>query len=1261
MGLKEDFSGILLKKRAQLELIAARINKSKKSGTFYRYSVKKRNSLLSKFKKLTRKVDQLKWQMKLAAVGGTIAVLGNTQDAIAQTSIGPFVKRDRASNPLRYPLDGWRLRPTIIDLDNDGDYDIVVGGDISGSYDMKVFENVGTNTNPMFNDYDLVDPGLNTLYLSGDGSPSFADLNGDGLMDLIVGVSGSVDRIQYFVNNGGIQLGEGAGRITFTDQSDDPWDDVAKTGNPFYGIFPGSDPVPFLIDFDSDGDMDVFIGHDYDQIDAGVTSVHYYENDGNSNFSIGSFTTSPIVDNSPINYGATPSFADIDQDGNLDFIMGRHYGDVRFFKGNGTNFTEQTGPWDPIAKTGNPFDGIDFGYQSATAFADFDNDGDLDMVFGSVNSSYKYQAGDNYGLNYFVNQGNAVFEKQPFLKNPFNGIDVGQEATPVLVDIDGDGDLDAVIGAKYAAAGGDPEFKVYTNNGGVFSPDHESSLALISLEGYNYKVIPSFVDIDNDGDLDLFVIADDETFFLRNNEGEFETEESPIDVIAYVSSGYEARFSITFMDLEGDGDFDAFIGSSTSSYSGVSKIDFIENQGTPEVPSFVGGTEPAPFDTEIFDRQARVSSADVDNDGDMDIVVSETIYDGVEKTNFRLFINNGDGSFTEDTLPILGLEKISGRSSINLVDFDNDGDLDAFVGLGRSLYYTDGGIISYYENDNPAPVTTINAGPRIYIYGSGPLVVDAALTISDSDADQIAKAVVVIQGYVNGDLLGFTPQGNVTGSFNTGTGILTLSGLASVSVYQDVLRSITYNYTGAQPSSAGKKGSSSGRTVTVNKTIGFSVFDSDLTTPSVQSLAISLTVPNVIPVVASSVGASTFSMAPIFVDATIAVSDTDDADLVGAIVQISASTFVSGEDDLLFISQNGITGSYNGTSGVLALTGIATVADYQTALQSIQYQNTSGTPTGATRIVEFSVDDGESFSSVVNKTVSISVPPPNVPPTITPNPITVAFNGLITLDLSTIATDSDGNLDPNTFAIVQQPSSGVTGSIAGTTLTINYAGSNFAGSDNVIIEVYDLANSRAEATINITVNNQAPLIANSSLNTAIGNSVILDLSTIISDPDNNLNPLSYAVIPNVAPTPTRVAMATISNSILTLDYTGSSFAGTDYVTIEACDLGGLCTSAEISIIVAGEVVVRNGMSPNGDGLNDYFDIANITALGAQNKVSIFTRWGDKVFEIENYDNISRRFEGKADGGKELSSGVYFYKIEFLNGQPELTGYLTIKR
>ena len=91
------------------------------------------------------------------------------------------------------------------------------------------------------------------------------------------------------------------------------------------------------------------------------------------------------------------------------------------------------------------------------------------------------------------------------------------------------------------------------------------------------------------------------------------------------------------------------------------------------------------------------------------------------------------------------------------------------------------------------------------------------------------------------------------------------------------------------------------------------------------------------------------------------------------------------------------------------------------------------------------------------------------------------------------------------------------------------------------------------------------------------------------------------------------------------------------------------------------MVVYNGISPNGDGPNDYFQLKNIVALEPNNKVSIYTRWGDKVFEIENYDNDQRKFVGLNDKGNELTSGVYFYRIEFTSGKKELTGYLTIKR
>jgi len=58
--------------------------------------------------------------------------------------------------------------------------------------------------------------------------------------------------------------------------------------------------------------------------------------------------------------------------------------------------------------------------------------------------------------------------------------------------------------------------------------------------------------------------------------------------------------------------------------------------------------------------------------------------------------------------------------------------------------------------------------------------------------------------------------------------------------------------------------------------------------------------------------------------------------------------FQIGEDVLSFVDQNGISGNFNSTTGVLALTGAASVADYQTALRSVVYQDTAATPAVST-------------------------------------------------------------------------------------------------------------------------------------------------------------------------------------------------------------------------------------------------------------------------------------------------------------------------
>ncbi|WP_339685833.1 gliding motility-associated C-terminal domain-containing protein [uncultured Nonlabens sp.] len=87
------------------------------------------------------------------------------------------------------------------------------------------------------------------------------------------------------------------------------------------------------------------------------------------------------------------------------------------------------------------------------------------------------------------------------------------------------------------------------------------------------------------------------------------------------------------------------------------------------------------------------------------------------------------------------------------------------------------------------------------------------------------------------------------------------------------------------------------------------------------------------------------------------------------------------------------------------------------------------------------------------------------------------------------------------------------------------------------------------------------------------------------------------------------------------------------------------------LILPGDVVVYNGVTPNGDGLNDYFLIDNIQNL-ANNNVQIFNRWGVKVFETNNYDSAGNVFDGYSEGrltisgNDQLPTGTYYYVLSY---------------
>jgi hypothetical protein len=294
------------------------------------------------------------------AVAGLMTFVGPKQ-AQAAHPLPAFASA--SDNPFGLADVGSSSSPSFADLDGDGDLDAFIGESYGNT---KYFQNTGTAISPAFasatdNPFGLADVGSSA-------SPSFADLDGDGDVDAFIGeMTGST---QYFQNTGT------AISLAFASASVNPFG-LAYVGNSSAPSFAdrdeASDPnpsSPSFADLDGDGDLDAFIG----------------ERDGDTRFLQNTGTaTSPVfaaASHNPfgladVGSNATPSFADLDGDGDLDAFMGESGGDAKFFENTGTATSPAF-----AAASDNPFGLTDVGSYSSPSFADLDGDGDLDAFIG---------------------------------------------------------------------------------------------------------------------------------------------------------------------------------------------------------------------------------------------------------------------------------------------------------------------------------------------------------------------------------------------------------------------------------------------------------------------------------------------------------------------------------------------------------------------------------------------------------------------------------------------------------------------------------------------------------------------------------------------------------------------------------------------------------------------------------------------------------------------------------------------------------------
>ncbi|MDV6029055.1 MAG: DUF4347 domain-containing protein [Phycisphaera sp. RhM] len=205
---------------------------------------------------------------------------------------------------------------------------------------------------------------------------------------------------------------------------------------------------------------------------------------------------------------------------------------------------------------------------------------------------------------------------------------------------------------------------------------------------------------------------------------------------------------------------------------------------------------------------------------------------------------------------------------------------------------------------------------------------------------------------------------------------------------------------------------------TTSDAFSFSLADGgeDGATPATGTFNFTITTVNDAPVEASIEGSTlayTENDGAVAITSTLALSDSDDTNLESAVVQITGN-YASGQDVLTFVDQNGISGVWNAGSGTMTLSGTATVAEYEAALRSITYTNSSDNPSTATRTVSFTVNDGDVDSNTQTRDISIAATNDDPTGTGLPSDITVTEDvssdvGLSALNLTDL-DDNGGNL-----------------------------------------------------------------------------------------------------------------------------------------------------------------------------------------------------------------------------------------------------------
>ena len=285
--------------------------------------------------------------------------------------------------------------------------------------------------------------------------------------------------------------------------------------------------------------------------------------------------------------------------------------------------------------------------------------------------------------------------------NPFVDVIWGAVA---FSDVDGDGDEDALITGQ-DHNGSSYNSKLYINDGtGHFDEDMNAGFQGVVLSSVTFE------DIDNDGDVDLLITgknSDNERVALtyaNDGSGSFTEVSNPFGEVLF--------HLVAFMDVDDDGDKDAMVAGRNSSSDWVAKL--YANDGTGQFVEVVD----QPFtDMEV----SSFAFADLDSDGDTDALISGVNQAGGQEV--RLYWNDGVGGF--QALPDAVFENIKFAGKILFFDADGDGYEDVYLRGGDDM---DEVIVTLFINDGSGSFSAVTDAPFKVLGGS-------SVAASDMDGD----------------------------------------------------------------------------------------------------------------------------------------------------------------------------------------------------------------------------------------------------------------------------------------------------------------------------------------------------------------------------------------------------------------------------------------------------------------------------------------------------------------------------------------------